>query len=219
MRAVITGLALGCLVLAGTLRADEAKGKAGAKPEARSGLRFSAEHFIKDYDKNGDGKLSKDELPPDLRKHFSEIDRNKDGFITAEELRRYAHHRANRRPRAVEMVYVVVETPAEEMLTVGELQEAYDALRKLDTNHDGKISPSEVAAFRKARMKHRLDTIFNDLDRNKDGKISKEEARGLLREEFDKLDTNKDGSLERSELEKAFTPPREGGTAPRGGKE
>jgi len=39
-----------------------------------------------DYDKNKDGKLSVDELPPGpFRDRFSQIDVNKDGFATAEE--------------------------------------------------------------------------------------------------------------------------------------
>jgi Ca2+-binding EF-hand superfamily protein len=104
------------------------------------------------------------------------------------------------------MLYVVVDSPADEVPTVQELQQAYDMLRKFDKNHDGKIDAKEVVAFRKQRQKERLDMIIKDLDKDRDGKISKSEARGLLADDFDQLDTNKDGFIDRQELEKACTP-------------
>ena len=45
--------------------------------------------------------------------------------------------------------------------------------------------------------------MIEDLDANKDGKISKDEARGRLKEDFDKIDLNKDGFIDREELIKA----------------
>jgi CubicO group peptidase (beta-lactamase class C family) len=40
---------------------------------------------LKRFDKNGDGKLQKDEVPEALLKLFERIDANKDGFVTPEE--------------------------------------------------------------------------------------------------------------------------------------
>lgn len=164
--------------------------------------RFDAARFIKDHDKNGDGKLSKDELPPWLQDDFSKIDTNGDGFISADELQKYADKRAHSRPELVEIVLYAVDI--EEPLSLKELQAAYDQLRKLDTNHDGKIDESELKAYREQRKKERVDAIFEALDKNKDGKISKDEARGFWADDFDKLDTNKDGFLERNEVEAAM---------------
>ncbi|MDO7171670.1 YHYH protein [Mariniflexile sp. AS56] len=45
-------------------------------------------------------------------------------------------------------------------------------------------------------------SMLQRLDANKDGKISKEEAKGNLKENFDKRDTNKDGYITESELER-----------------
>lgn len=40
---------------------------------------------IERWDANGDGKLSRDELPEPLRKNFDRVDRNGDGFVSKEE--------------------------------------------------------------------------------------------------------------------------------------
>jgi Ca2+-binding EF-hand superfamily protein len=42
---------------------------------------------LKEADKNGDGKLSKDEAPPMLQERFDRIDANSDGQLDADELR------------------------------------------------------------------------------------------------------------------------------------
>jgi|GEM_PF-2780185 len=197
-----------CLVVAFAVRSQppanntNQKNQPGNNQPGQNGPRFDAARFIKDHDKNGDGKLSKDELPPKLQDDFSKIDANGDGFITADELQKYAHKMAHRRPELVEVVLYAVDI--EEPLTLKELQAAYDQLRKLDTNHDGKIDEAELKTYREQRKKERIDAIFDTLDKNKDGKISKDEARGFWADDFDKLDTNKDGFLEKNEVEAAL---------------
>jgi CubicO group peptidase (beta-lactamase class C family) len=44
---------------------------------------------LKRFDKNGDGKLSKAELPEGLQKFFEKMDANKDGFISPEEAAKF----------------------------------------------------------------------------------------------------------------------------------
>jgi collagen type III alpha len=41
--------------------------------------------MYKDADKNGDGKLSKDEAPDRLKERFADVDKNSDGFIDQQE--------------------------------------------------------------------------------------------------------------------------------------
>jgi Ca2+-binding EF-hand superfamily protein len=43
--------------------------------------------FIQQFDKNGDGKLEKDELPPRLQERFDELDTNHDGVLDESELK------------------------------------------------------------------------------------------------------------------------------------
>jgi len=178
---------------------------ARANDPAQKGARFDAQRFVKDHDKNNDGKIGKDELPPDLQDTFAEIDTNKDGFITVEELQTHADRMIRQRPQVIDVVFYAIDIPEPQGNSVEELQRTYDLLRKLDKNNDGKIDPNEVKAFRETRSKERMDRIFKHMDKNGDGKISKDEARGLWADNFATLDANKDGSLDRTEIEKALT--------------
>jgi Ca2+-binding EF-hand superfamily protein len=213
-------LALGIVATASPVaaRADDKNappGQKAAQPgqpgQANHGPRFYADHFIKDHDTNKDGKLSKEELPQQMQAGFAELDANKDGFVTKDELEKHAARLAHQRPEAVEVIYWVIDVPEQQPLNSQEIQRAYDALRKIDKNNDGKISDDELKQARADRLKVRADSIFKMMDKNNDGKISKDEARGLWSQDFDKLDANKDGSLDRSEVEKVLTPANHGG--------
>jgi len=186
----------------GTAAQPGTPGQPGGPANAQNTPRFDAARFLKDHDKNGDGKLSKDELPAVAQKEFEHIDANKDGFITQDELQQHADRMARQRPQLVEVVFYSIDF-SDEPVSVQELQTAYDQLRKLDKNNDGKIDESELKVFREQRKKERIDSIFTALDRNGDGKISKDEARGLWADNFTQLDKNGDGFLDRQEVEAA----------------
>src|SRR5262249_12795395 len=60
------------------------------KPQAEAPpfLKLTADEFIKRFDKNGDGLLSKDELPPRLAPMFDKADTNGDGKLDKPEVER-----------------------------------------------------------------------------------------------------------------------------------
>jgi len=179
--------------------------KAPPKTSSTAGpLTFNVDAFLRDHDKNKDGYLTRDELPADLRPRFSQLDTNKDGKISREELQKGILHLQPRR-RASDLVFVLIEMSDCDADCQGEVQRAYDILRKLDTNKNGKIDPHELKAMREELVQRRLDHLFKQLDTNKDGRISRDEARGQVREDFDKIDRNKDGSIDRDELLRAAT--------------
>ncbi|OBX24440.1 hypothetical protein BAA08_00100 [Bizionia sp. APA-3] len=60
--------------------AQPQKGKDQKKPPTFSEL-------LEKMDANKDGKLAKEEISGNLKNHFSEVDTDKDGFITEEELK------------------------------------------------------------------------------------------------------------------------------------
>ncbi len=177
----------------------EPKTPAQIRKPTHGSPRLDVERFIKDYDKNGDGALQKDEVPPYLRDNFGLLDANKDGKLSPEELERGAALlQPSRRPS--DLVYILIETSDCDDGCSGEIQRVYDLLRKMDKNQNGTFDAEELAAMRQELLQERVDHIFKDLDMNKDARISRDEARGPVKENFDKIDRNQDGLIDRVEL-------------------
>jgi len=163
---------------------------------------FDVERFLEEHDRDKDGRLTREELPPRLRHAFDKLDADKDGKLSREELLRgIAFLQPRRRPSDV--VFVVIEMSDCDDGCVEEVQRMYDVLRQLDRNKDGKIDPDELAAMRRHIVGERVDSLIEELDANKDGKISRAEARGEIRRNFKALDRNKDGYVDRAELMQA----------------
>lgn len=117
------------------------------------------------------------------------------------ELRRTVRPHEER--RLSDAVKILIEMSDCEEGCTEEVQRIYDLLRTLDTGKNGKIDPAALKAASEKILEERVDGLIKRLDTNKDGKISKEEAKGLLKEHFEKIDTNKDGFIDRDELIKA----------------
>ena len=114
-----------------------------------------------DTDRNG--ALSRAEVDrglPGIAPHFNEIDRNRDGSLSPEELRAWS---ANRK--------------SEQRKGEGGFAEHF---RRADTNGDGALSRAEVD-----KALPRLGGKFDRIDANHDGKLTQDE----LRRYFDSLRT------------------------------
>jgi len=210
---------------AGLVAGEDRKEKAGgakAPPSAEKGKAtkpmplFDVEEFIKEYDANKDGLLSKDELPERFRHTFDKLDINSDGKLSRDELQKGVVHMQSRR-RPSDFVFILVEMSDCDECCAEELQIVYEYIRKLDTNHDGKVDADELKTGREQLISRRVDAIFKDLDKNKDGKISREEARGQVKRHFDELDSDNDGHVSRDELTHAAR--EKPGSLKKGGKE
>ena len=207
LRALLCSISVLVVVAAAAPAADQ---KPVKQDNTQAQRPFDVDRFLERYDKNKDGFIERDELPPRLRHAFDQIDTNKDGKLSREELEKgYVYLQRERRP--ADFITVLVEMSDADPASAQELQYIYDILRKMDKNNNGKLDPEELKAVREKIVADRVDEIFEELDVNKDGKISKDEARGRLKENFDKIDTNKDGFIDRQELLKAasqrMTPP------------
>ncbi|HEV3445112.1 MAG TPA: EF-hand domain-containing protein [Gemmataceae bacterium] len=77
-----------------------------------------------------------------MREHFDELDTDKDGKLSREELEKGAMTMAPRR-RPSDVVYLLVETSDFDKEALPELQRMYDVLHRLDKNKDGKLDPQE----------------------------------------------------------------------------
>ena len=146
-------------------------------------------------DANGDGVIDRQEAAanPRLAARFDELDKNKDGKLSRDELPR--PHLGGRHGRGDHRGHGGHGGRGGGFL-----------LRDMDTNHDGRISAAEYQAY------------FNTLDVNKDGFIDQadREARAAQRraEWFNRADTDKDGKLSPAELEAARN--RDGARGQRG---
>lgn len=166
-------------------------------------LQFDVDRFFHDFDKNGDGYLQPDELPMEYRGVFGRMDSNRDGKISKDELTAgIAFLQPRRRPS--DYVYMLIEMSDLDDDSPVEVQRAYDILRSLDKNRDGRIDADELKAGRDRIVSHRVDALFGQLDADKDGRISRQEARGMIRQNFAEIDKNRDGFIEREELKQAI---------------
>lgn len=116
--------------------------------------------YFKKADADGNGTLSRAETEkstPRLAKKFDQIDANKDGQLSRDEMNawtkahKHAHkkkHKADRQARTAER------------------------FKRADTNVDGKISRAEAE-----NSAPRLTKKFDAIDANKDGQLTQEELR------------------------------------------
>ena len=83
-----------------TPQADKKKpqpDKKNAQPQGRRGAGGDPSAFFKRMDKNGDGKLTADELPGQMKQRFSELDEDGDGSTTQAEFAKFASKMAGGR--------------------------------------------------------------------------------------------------------------------------
>jgi hypothetical protein len=174
-------------------------------------LQGGTDNFIKRFDKNKDGVLTKDEVPPGLAKIFDRVDKNNDGKLDKQEIE--SLHEVMRQ-RFGEANKKLNENPNKNPLANNAQVEKMvnRLLEQMDTNKDGKIS--------KAEAQGKIAQLFDQLDTNKDGYLDKDEIRKAAARfvanqgaqggpgsgkpnqgpEFDDLDKNADGRLTPDEL-------------------
>ncbi|QNI37614.1 EF-hand domain-containing protein [Edaphobacter albus] len=169
-------------------------------------------------DRNGDGVLTRDEVPERLQGFFTRADINHDGKLTPDEIRASAAGQTGPKGRVqhsgnatrMDPILDAIDTNHDGILSAEEIAAAPVSLKSLDKDGDGELSSAELRPRQMTpvdRAKHMLD----EWDTNKDGKIAKAEAPDRMQQQFESIDTNHDGFLTEDELVVYFTnlPPQQ----------
>src|SRR5262245_5893477 len=122
-------------------------------PQVLEMLKKSPEEFIKQFDKNMDGFLQKDELPPFLAKTFERFDKNSDSKLNREEvdqmLQTMRQLLAGQQPGGNQPDFDALDKNADGRLTKEELKGTPWLARfaEIDTNGDGQIDRREWEGY------------------------------------------------------------------------
>ena len=180
----------------------QTKSTTGDQPGKTLQPRFDSARFLKDHDKNSDGKLSKDELPAAAQKDFERLDANKDGFISQDELQKHAETMSHQRPELVEIFFYAIDIP-EEPATTQELQAATTSFASSTRTTMGRSTREKSKPSANSGRKN-VSTI-SSRPPPEQGREDHEgrRARGLWSDNFAQIDKNGDGALDRQEIEAA----------------
>jgi collagen type III alpha len=115
-----------------------------------------AQQFFKQIDKDGDGKISKDEAPERMKENFDRLDANGDGFIVIEEFQRVMGAMRGQGGEGA-------RRPGGDAGAPGGGAAVESRFKELDKDGDGKISKDEAP--------ERMRDNFDRIDGNSDGFI------------------------------------------------
>jgi Ca2+-binding EF-hand superfamily protein len=204
--------------VSGVVQAQKEEKKQPPPPVAEI-LKGTPEEFIKRYDKNGDGALSKDELPPFLVQNFERADSDSNGKLDRAEVtamfQRMRAFFAQGAPggmdieRIVDNILQQQDTDKDGKISRAEAKgRLAEAFEKVDTNKDGFLDRAELRVLAQ-RIGPGPGGVqgpgadFDALDKNADGRLTREELRGTpFFARFDEIDTDRSGMIDRREFEK-----------------
>ena len=112
----------------------------------------SPRELLARLDRDGDGKLSGNELTPPMKENLARIDQDSDGTVNEEELGRMLANRQRVGPGGIPPgmppagLFALFDLDRDGELSTSEIVAAGSTLLKLDKDGDGKLTPQEVFA-------------------------------------------------------------------------
>jgi Ca2+-binding EF-hand superfamily protein len=176
--------------------------------------------FLKSADLNKDGVIDQTEFQQSRDKWFADLDTNKDGYVTADELKafgdkmhaewakKHADQASNDKPADAnkkrgdfsQRILERVDSDKDGKISKAEFDaEGSKLFAKLDENGDGKIAANEMPQRHWARFGGKM---FDRMDADKDGKVTKAEFEAAGDKMFQRMDKNGDGIIEKDEMQK-----------------
>ena len=143
------------------------------------------------FDRDGNGVVTRDEMRATAVEQFEKNDANKDGRVTLDEVQagEQARHAAH---------FAAKDKDGDGKLSRAEVAEMPDQMFKhLDQNGDGVLTKDELqkGPFGGMAARH-----FEHADSNHDGSISRDEVLAEVDKRFAHMDTSGDGLLTQDEL-------------------
>jgi Ca2+-binding EF-hand superfamily protein len=177
---------------------------------AQEGTEYRIKRFLKMFDTNRDGKVTKEEFEQRAKDRFAMRDLNSDGEIGLDDLPPGMRDRANRRAeRAKEGKEApdgkqATETKEPRRFTLDRLLGRTDRrFAALDKNGDGVVDAKDIETAANERVDFATKRFMKRFDANGDGKVSKDEFERFAKERFTMLDLDDDGKITEADL-----PPR-----------
>jgi Ca2+-binding EF-hand superfamily protein len=168
-----------------------------------------ANAMVKHLDTAGNGYVTQDEFVAAAQKRFARLDKNGDGKLTPDELAtRWGHGAKDPSQASTKSVTFAqqrfdrLDSNHDGVVTIDEYVTAAKMLyAQFDTQHNGKVTAAEIAASPKTqeRAVRVADRLIRHMDTNGDGVVSQDEFMAAAKTRFTKVDKNGDGFIDADE--------------------
>lgn len=169
-----------------------------------------AGRFLRGFDTDRDGKVTKDEYLTEVRRRFGLMDLDGDGKITDADLPPMMRGRnvlkggegGGRMGGGGFMIGMLRQADADKdgVVTLQEVVTAAEArFARFDHNKDATLDAADRDALVTETRDYRVQRILHRFGATKDGKISRDQAFKVAGEMFQRMDTDGDGVISRGE--------------------
>jgi Ca2+-binding EF-hand superfamily protein len=184
---------------------DRTEFEAAAKDSAD----YWVTRFIRRFDADRDGRISKEEFAKARRERFAMRDLDGDGRIGLEDmapgprerLRRWREDRGKDAQESKDGKEAGMETKERRGFSLDRLLGRSDRqFGRLDKNGDGFIDAKDLEPLAAERVAYASKRFFRRFDADNDGKVTKDEFNRFAKERFANLDMDGDGRITDADL-------------------